>query len=50
MEYSIDASFVRGAKSAESGRFRIVAGRFRWRKSAISLTDCAEVFGIKREY
>jgi hypothetical protein len=50
MEYSIDASFVRGAKSPEKGRFRIVAGRFRWRWSAMSLTNCAEAFRIKRKY
>ena len=34
MEYSIDASFARGAKSAERGR--LVAGIFRWRICAIS--------------
>jgi hypothetical protein len=34
IEYSIDASFTRGAKSAERGR--IMAGIFRWRISDIS--------------
>lgn len=31
IEYSIEASLVRGAKSAERGRFRIAAARFRSR-------------------
>jgi hypothetical protein len=37
MEYSIEASFVRGAKSAERGRFRIGAGRFCWRICDLSI-------------